>query len=63
MIIQSIFTTFSFDDEWILLGENRDSNPVNWKKGRFVEWHRCAHERQTHEPLGGSRGMLHREKL
>ena len=37
MIIQPIFITFSFDDEWMLLGENKDSNPVNWKKGRFME--------------------------
>ena len=37
MIIQPILITFSFDDEWMLLGENKDSNPVNWKKGRFME--------------------------
>ena len=29
MIIQPIFITFSFDDEWMLFGENKDSNPVN----------------------------------
>ena len=33
MIIQSTFITFSCDDEWILLGENRDSNPVEKKGG------------------------------
>ena len=32
MIIQSTFITFSCDDEWILLGENRDSKKKKKKR-------------------------------
>ena len=41
----------------------RDSNPTNWKKGRFVEQHSCAHEGGGCEPLRGSKDMLSQEKF